>query len=355
MIRAVQIDKRLVGPGNPCFIIVEAGVNHNGDIQLAHQLIDAAVSTNADAIKFQSFVTEELVTPETPKAEYQVKTTGNSDGQYQMLKLLELGPERQYELKKHADEAGITYLSTPYDLKSVDILDGLSTAAFKIASSDVTNLPFLEYVAKKGRPVILSTGMSTLGEVEQAVLTLQTGGLINNIILLHCTSEYPAPLEEVNLHAILTLQQAFSCPTGFSDHTKGEGASPWARAVGACVIEKHFTLDRSLTGPDHSASLEPDEMKGLVRTIRDVEVALGDGRKRPMPSEIGNKTYMQKSLVARRAIRDGQVITADDLTSKRPALGLPPKWFRRVIGKRATKDIPMDGFLTLSSIDWGDT
>lgn len=351
----VNIAGRHIGSSHPVFIIAEAGVNHNGDVHLAHRLIDTAAEAGADAVKFQSFVTEELITPEAPKANYQVETTGEPESQYKMLKSLELSAHEQVELKNHCEEVGILYLCTPYENTSVDMLDHMGVAAFKIASTDTTNIPFLQYIADKGRPVILSTGMSTLGEVEQAVDTLRTGGLDGKIVILHCTSDYPAPTSEVNLRAILTMQQAFGCPVGFSDHTPCIGASPWAVAVGACMIEKHFTLDHNMVGPDHRASLEPDELARLVRTVRDIEAALGDGVKRPMPSELPNKPLMQKSLVARRNIHAGEIITSKDLTSKRPGFGLLPSWFDRVVGKRAAVDIPKDGVLALFTVDWSES
>ncbi len=354
MINSVKIGDNMLGPGNPCFIIAEAGVNHNGEMQLAHELIDAAVKIGADVVKFQSFVSEELVSSETPKAEYQINTTGGENGQYKMLKSLELTADNHAELKKHCTEAGILYLCTPYENLSVDMLDEMDVAAFKIASTDTTNIPFLKYIASKGRPVILSTGMSTLEEVEQAVDALSTAGLDGQIIILHCTAEYPAPINEVNLRAILTMQQVFSCPVGFSDHTPDLGASPWAVALGACVIEKHFTLDRNMSGPDHLASLEPDEFADLVRTVRQVEASLGDGVKQPMPCELKNKLVMQKSLVARHTICAGETITADKLTCKRPATGLSPSLFDRVVGKSAAVDIKKDELLTLDKVNWQD-
>ncbi len=355
MMKPVQIGDRLVGSGEPCFIVAEAGVNHNGDIGLAHRLIDAAVDAGADAVKFQSFVTDEVIRPDAPKAVYQVETTGESGSQYEMLKALELSADQQAELKAHCEQLGILYLCTPYETMSVDMLDHMGIDAFKIASADITNIPFLRYIASKGRPVILSTGMATLCEVEQAVGTLNNGGLNDKIVLLHCTTQYPAPLNEANLRAILTMRRAFGCPVGFSDHTPGIGASPWAVAVGACMIEKHFTLDRNMPGPDHRASLEPDELADLVRAVRDVETALGDGIKRPMPSEIPNKPRMRKSLVARRAIHAGDIITPDALACKRPGGGLNPIWFDRVVGKRAAVDIPMNRALTLASVNWSDS
>lgn len=355
MIKPIKIGDRWIGPGHPCFIIAEAGVNHNGDMRIAHQLIDAAVKARADAVKFQSFISEELVTFETPKAEYQKKTTGGTNSQYEMLKALELTAENQAELKEHCTNKQILYLCTPYEKSSADMLEKIDIAAFKIASTDTTNIPFLKYIAGKGRPVILSTGMSSIEEVEQAYNTLNTAGLNSKIIILHCTSEYPAPIEETNLLAMLTMQQVFSCPVGFSDHTAGLGASPLAVAIGACVIEKHFTLDRSMPGPDHRASLEPDELADLVRNVRQVEAALGDGIKRPVPSELKNKSRMQKSLVARCDISAGQLITSDHLTCKRPASGLSPSWFDRILGKRALVDIAKDGMITLSNVDWKES
>lgn len=355
MADSFSIAEKKIGPGYPAFIVAEAGVNHNGDMHLAHRLIDSAAEAGADAVKFQSFVTEELITPEAAKADYQLETTGEPGSQYKMLKALELSADQQAELKAHCEQAGILYLCTPYENTSIDMLDRMGVAAFKIASTDTTNIPFLRYVASKGRPVILSTGMSTLGEVEEAVDTLRAGGLDGKIVILHCTSEYPAPISETNLRAILTMRQAFGCPVGFSDHSPGVGASPWAVALGACMIEKHFTLDRDMVGPDHRASLEPDELSALVRTVRDVEAALGDGIKRPMPSELPNKLLMQKSLVVRRNIHVGGIIMPNDLTCKRPGFGLAPSWFDRVVGKRAAVDIPKDGVLTLSSIDWRES
>ncbi|ANV86373.1 N-acetylneuraminate synthase [Picosynechococcus sp. PCC 7117] len=352
MSQYVRIGNREIGQDKPCFIIAEAGVNHNGNIELAHQLVDAAVKAGADAVKFQSFITEELITPEAPKAQYQVETTGKPGSQYEMLKSVELNDDQHKELKTHCDRAGIIYMCTPYENKSVDMLAHLDVAAYKIASTDTTNLPFLRYVASKGRPVILSTGMSNLAEVEEAVNTIKTGGIAEKIVILHCTSEYPAPINEVNLRAMKTLEQAFGFPVGFSDHTTGIGASPWAVAIGACVVEKHFTLDRTLNGPDHRASLEPAELSALVQTIRDVEAALGDGIKQPTASELPNKPMMQKSLVARRHIKAGKIISAEDLVCKRPGFGLQPSWYDRILGKGVTRDISAESYLTLSDIDW---
>ena len=350
--KAVKIGDYRIGPGQPCFIIAEAGVNHNGDINLAHKLIDIALEAGVDAVKFQSYITEELITPDAPKADYQLQTTGNKDNQYSMLKSLELDFSQQMELKTHCDQSGIMFLSTPYEPYSVDLLDKMNVAGYKIASTDTTNTPFLKFVAEKGKPVILSSGMSTLGEIELAVETFRTAGQLDNLVLLHCTSEYPTRLEEANLRAIITLQQAFNCPVGFSDHTQGIGASPWAVAMGACVIEKHFTLDHNMVGPDHRASLEPEELVALVRQIRQVEAALGDGVKRLMPSEQANKSKMQKSLVAKRQLEAGDTITHLDITTKRPGDGLPPAYFDKIIGRKTLKAIRKDEQISLADIDW---
>ena len=354
MIKPVKIEDFIIGYGNPCFIISEAGVNHNGDMELAHKLINVVAKAGADAVKFQSFVTEDLVTPKAQKAIYQVETTGQNGGQFDILKKLELSKDQQKELKSHCDEAGILYLCTPYEEQSADLLEEIGVAAYKIASTDTSNIPFLRYLAHKDIPVILSTGMSSLGEVEEAVNELRFHGLEGKIILLQCTSEYPAPVNEINLRAMKTMEVAFGCPVGFSDHTPGIGASPWAVAAGASVVEKHFTLDRNMEGPDHRASVEPDELEGLVRTIRNVEAALDDGIKRPMPSELQNKTRMQKSLVAIRSIPTGEIIKTTDLACKRPGNGLPPKWFDRVIGRKAAKQIQKEEALKLNSIIWSD-
>lgn len=352
--KSVEIGGRAIGPGYPCFVIAEAGVNHNGDMKLAKELVDKAAEAGADAVKFQSFITEELITPDAMKAGYQVESTGEGGSQYDMLKALELSAADHAELKAHCDERRIIYLCTPYERASVDMLHELGVTAFKVASTDTTNVPFLAYMAAKGRPVILSTGMSTMGEVEEAVDALEEAGSANKIVILHCTSEYPAPFDELNLRAMHTLEQAFGHPVGFSDHTPGVGASPWAVALGAHMIEKHFTLDRAMTGPDHKASVEPAQLAELVRTIRDVEGALGDGIKRIVASERPNKSVMQKSLVASRAIAAGEEIVEDDLTCKRPGTGLAPSWLGRVVGKRAARDIGKDRTLTLSDIDWDE-
>lgn len=345
----MEIAGRPVGRGHPCLIIAEAGVNHNGDLGRALEMIDRAAEAGADAVKFQSFFADEIVTRSAPKAGYQRQTTDEGESQYEMLRSLELDEAQQAALVEACARRGILFLSTPYDLRSVALLERLGVSAYKIASTDTTNLPFLRAVGRTGRPVLLSTGMCDLGEVEAAVRACRAEGDAG-LALLHCTSEYPAPLAEANLRAIGTLERAFGCPVGFSDHTPGIEAGPWAVAAGACVLEKHFTLDRSLPGPDHAASLEPGELAAAVRAVRALEAALGDGIKRVMPSEAANKPAMQKSLVARRAIAAGETITAESLACKRPATGLPPAFWERVIGRPAARDIAADETLTLGSV-----
>ena len=352
VVEPVDIGGRKIGHGQPCFIIAEAGVNHNGDMETAHQLIEHAVKAGVDAVKFQSYITEEIVTVKAPKAGYQVETTGGKESQVEMLKKLELSWEQQAELHRHCEDAGIMFLCTPYEEKSAGFLVDLGVKAFKIASTDLTNTPFLCHIAERGMPVILSTGMSYLGEIEEAVCALQDNGLFGNIALLHCTSEYPAPIKDANLRVIQTLEKAFKCPVGFSDHTKGIVAAPWAVAVGAAIIEKHFTLNRNMVGPDHRSSLQPDELAALVQAVKDIESALGDGIKKPSSKEIENKAKMQKSLVSKRKILVGQDISREDLACKRPANGLSPSWMNKIIGKKALRDIDSDCPIKMGDILW---
>jgi N-acetylneuraminate synthase len=346
-----SLGERLVGPGNPVLIIAEAGVNHNGDVRLAYGLIDAAAAAGADIVKFQSFVTDETVTRSARKADYQIAATDPAESQFRMLKALELSREEQADLNAHCSRRGVLFLSTPYDRPSVDVLCGIGVLGIKIGSTDTTNLPFLEYVARKGKPIILSTGMCDLKEVSAAVETLRVSGA-QQLALLHCTSQYPALLDEVNLRAIETLADCFACPVGFSDHTRGIEASVWAVAAGASIIEKHFTLDCNLPGPDHRASLEPAQMAKLVQLIRQVERSLGTGRKAPSPCELPNKPVMRRSLVARRPIAAGEVIKPDALACKRPGHGLQPGLWKRVVGKRSARAIAADEILTMDCIVW---
>ncbi len=354
MISSVYIDTYLIGAGNPCFIIAEAGVNHNGDFNVAKKLVDAAKQAGADAIKFQYFITENLVTANAMKAEYQVENTKSSGRQFEMLKALEFDFHQHEKLQQYCLERGILYICTPYDHYSVDRLDDLGVAAYKIASTDTTNIPMLRHIALKQRTVILSTGMCSLGEVEQAVLTLKQNGLTGKIILLQCTSEYPAPMNEINLKAMQTMEQAFLCPTGFSDHTAGVGASPWAVAMGAGIVEKHFTLNKKMKGPDHKASIEPQELEALVREIRQLEQAMGDGIKIVSEIEKGNKKVMQKSLVAVHDLALGTVLSEEVIACKRPGTGFSPEWLDRVVGKKTSRFITEGSLLNPGDIVWDD-
>ena len=333
---------------NRCFIIAEAGVNHNGDINIAKKLVDKAKEAGVDAIKFQTFRAENLVTKEAPKAEYQKETTGDGS-QFEMLKKLALSLEDHIILKKYCEEKGIMFISTPFDYESVDLLEKIDVPLYKVSSGDLTNLPLLSYIANKNKPIILSTGMANLGEVEEAVETISKAGN-DRIILLHCTSNYPTAYEDVNLRAMLTMKEAFKLPVGYSDHTIGIEIPIAAVALGAKVIEKHFTLDRNMKGPDHRASIEPDELKIMVRSIRNIELAMGDGIKRCNKSEEKSKFVSRKSIVAKYDIRKGQVITEDLIDYKRPAGGLPPKFVKYILGKKSSINIKKDEVIDFEKI-----
>lgn len=334
----VTIAGRPVGEGCPCFIIAEAGVNHNGDPELARRLIDAAAEAGADAVKFQTFKAERLMIPSAPKAAYQKAATGASESQLEMIRRLELAPEVFRSLRDHCGKKGILFLSTPFDEESADFLAGLDVPAFKIPSGEVTNLPFLKHVAKKGKPLILSTGMADEGEVACAVAAIRAAGN-PPLVLLQCTSAYPADPADVNLRAMRTMSHLFGVPVGYSDHTLGVEVALAAVALGACVVEKHFTLDRTLPGPDHQASAEPGELAALVRGIRKVEAALGDGRKAPVAAEADTAAVARKSLVAAVDIPSGTVLTDSMLTAMRPGTGIPPAEAGRVVGRKAIRDI----------------
>jgi N-acetylneuraminate synthase/N,N'-diacetyllegionaminate synthase len=341
----VKIGNRLIGDVEPCFIIAEAGVNHNGSVELAKKLVDTAKEAGADAVKFQTFKADNIVIKNAEKAEYQKETTGAEESQYEMIKKLELTEYDFRELADYAKEKDILFLSSPFDKESGDLLDEINVPAFKIGSGEITNFPLLRYIAKKGKPIILSTGMTTLGEVEEALNVIRNGG-VKDVILLHCVSNYPAKIEDVNLKAIETLKQAFKIPIGFSDHTLGITASIAAVASGACVIEKHFTFDRNLPGPDHKASLEPGELKEMVVAIRDVERALGDGIKKPTKEEEVIKKIARRSVVAKGDMPKGTIITEDMLDVKRPGTGIEPEYMEWFIGKRAKEDIKKDELMT---------
>lgn len=323
---------------NGVFVIAEAGINHNGDTDIARRLVDVAVDSGASAIKFQTFRTESLLTKDAPKAEYQQRNTGAEESQFEMLKTVELSEKQHLEILRYCQRRGIVFISTPFDEQSADLLERMNVPLFKIPSGEITNLPLLEHIARKGRPMIISTGMSYLEEVREAVRSTQSAGC-NDIALLHCVSNYPTQIEDVNLKAMHTMEKAFRLPVGFSDHTTGHEAALTAVALGAKIIEKHFTLDRKLPGPDHKASLEPSELTRFVRSIRNVEAALGDGVKKPVPSELSTKEMARKSLVFHSAFPAGTVLTADHVTAKRPNTGLSPSRLQDVVGRRLLRDV----------------
>jgi N-acetylneuraminate synthase len=332
VVTAVTFAGRRVGPGQPCFIIAEAGVNHNGEVTRAKRLVDAARAAGADAVKFQTFKAERLAAPAAPKAAYQRKATPRGESHVAMLRRLELSEEAHGQVASHCRAQGILFLSTPFEEVSADMLDRLGLPAFKIASGDLTNGPLLAHVARKGKPMIVSTGMATLQEVDAAVRTIRSCGL-RQIILLHCVSRYPADVAEANVRAMDVMRRTWRLPIGYSDHTLGIEVALAAVARGACVIEKHLTLDRSLPGPDHAASLDPREFAALVRGIRIVEAALGHGRKQPAPSEVETAVVARKSLVAAVPLQTGSRLTAEQIVIQRPGTGLPPAMLPHVVGR----------------------
>ncbi|EMO7880799.1 N-acetylneuraminate synthase [Campylobacter upsaliensis] len=322
-------------------IIAEAGVNHNGDINLAKKLIEQAAKAGADVVKFQTFKANSCVSVSAKKAKYQLETTAKEESQLEMIKKLELSYESHFELMKHCKKHGIAFLSTPFDLESVEFLRGLDLPYFKIPSGEITNLPYLKAVAKCKKKVLLSTGMANLGEIEAALTILRKNGT-RNITLLHCNTEYPTPFEDVNLNALKTLKEAFKLEVGYSDHTEGIVASLGAVALGAVVIEKHFTLDKTMEGPDHRASLEFEELKALCKGIRELEKALGSGIKKASKSEAKNKIIARKSLVAKREIQKGEKFSEQNLTTKRPGSGISAMRYEEYLGKRALKTYKKD-------------
>ena len=331
-------------------IIAEAGVNHNGNFEIAKKLVDEAVKAGADIVKFQTCKAENVISRYADKAEYQKVTTGEADSQLEMVRKLMLTYEEYGELKKYCDEKGITFLSTAFDLPSVDYLHSIGMKLWKIPSGEITNLPLLIKIAKLHEPIIMSTGMSELSEVADAVKVLKDNGA-TDITLLHCTTEYPAPYADVNLKAIETMREAFGLPVGYSDHTKGIEIPIAAVARGACVIEKHFTLDRNMEGPDHKASIEPAELTQMVSSIRNVEVAIGDGVKKVSASEMKNKDIARKSIIAKAAIKKGEVFSEENITTKRPGSGINPmKWFD-LLGKTAKHDYEEDYLIESDELD----
>lgn len=328
------------------YIIAEAGVNHNGDIEIAKKMIDSAKEAGADCIKFQTFISKNIASKNSNKAEYQKKQMDNSETQLQMLKKLELSFNQFKELKIYSELKEIDFLSTPFDLESIDFLHNLGMNIWKIPSGDITNLPYLIKIAKLNKKIILSTGISTMKEVESAINILEKNGS-GEITILHCTTEYPTPYEDVNLNAMMTMKKYFNLPIGYSDHTKGIEVPVAAVAMGAKIIEKHFTLDRNMEGPDHKASLEPDELKAMVSSIRNIEVALGNGEKKPAESEKKNMDVVRKSIVANCNIKKGEVFTEENLTVKRPGNGISPmKWFE-VIGQISPRNFDEDELIEI--------
>lgn len=322
-------------------IIAEAGVNHNGDFVLAKKMVDAAAEAGADYIKFQTFIPRKLVSKFAQKADYQKETTGAEESQLEMLEKLVLTQENFRELAHYCGEKQIGFISTPFELESIDFLDSIAMDFWKLPSGEITNLPYLMKIGQTKKPVVMSTGMSTIKEVKDAVSILQKAGT-TEITLLHCNTQYPTPMQDVNLRAMQTLKEQMQLPVGYSDHTKGIEVPVAAVAMGAAVIEKHFTLDKTMDGPDHKASLEPDELKAMVQAIRNIEKALGTGEKEPSPSEQKNISVVRKSIVAKCAIRKGETFTEENLTVKRPGNGISPMRWYEVIGQKAARDFAED-------------
>lgn len=328
---------------NKVFIIAEAGVNHNGSIELAKKLIDVASESGADAVKFQTFKAEKLVSKHAQKADYQKQTTNKTESQFDMIKKLELDLETHKELISYCKTKNIMFLSTPFDHDSIELLSDLGLEIFKIPSGEITNLPYLRHIGKLNKKVILSTGMTRLGEIEDALdVLIEAGTKKENITVLHANTMYPTPMEDVNLKAMVTIGNSFDIAFGYSDHTLGIEVDIAAVAMGACCIEKHFTLDCTMEGPDHKASLEPDELKAMVKAIRNIELALGSSVKKPSKSEIPNMQIARKSIVAKLDIKKGEILTEEKITIKRPGNGINPMRWDEVVGTIATKDYNED-------------
>jgi len=339
--QSIDVGNKIISATSPTFVIAEAGVNHGGDMSIAMQLIDIAVDAGADAVKFQTFRAENLILENIEKAPYQLKSTNERESQFEMLKKLEVTQSQNMELKKYCDSKDIIFLTTPFDELSLDEIDGLELPAYKVASTDTTNLPFLEKIAKKGKPIFLSTGMTYLSEIEIALETIYQYN--QNVILLHCTANYPIEDCEVNLNIINTFHKNFNILVGYSDHSVGVGAAPYAIPMGAKVVEKHFTMDKTMEGPDHSASLLPDELISFVQTVRAVDKYMGASIKKPTLSEINTRSSLQKCMVANGNIQKGEVFTKDNIIAKRTGgVGISPLYFKQLIGRISTKDYKHD-------------
>ncbi len=333
---------------NKVFIIAEAGVNHNGSIKIAKETVDAAVSCGADAVKFQTFKADQLVSRYALKAEYQKINTASDESQLEMLKKMEIGLKTHQELIKYCNGKKIIFLSSPFDLKSIDLLVELGLEIFKIPSGEITNLPYLRKIGALNKKLIISTGMSNLDEIEDAVqVIINAGSAKRNITLLHCTTEYPAAMEEINLRAMLTLKQKFGVAVGYSDHSSGTEVAVAAVALGASIIEKHFTLSQGMYGPDHKASLEPEEFRQMVKAIRNIEKALGDGIKIPSASELKNMKVARKSIVATSKIEKGALFTETNIGVKRPGTGISPMRWDDILGRTAPRDFSEDELIEI--------
>ena len=344
----IKIGTQWVGYGEPVYIIAEAGVNHNGDVQIAKQLVETAKSCGADCVKFQTFKAERVATATAPKARYQAEITGTRESHLEMLKKLELSSQAQHEIADHCNRVGIEFLSTPYNFEDIDLLESIGVNAYKVASGQIIEPEFLKAIARKGKPVIISTGMAVLSEVEQALNALHETHNAQ-VVVLQCTTDYPSIIEDANLLAIQTMRDTFSIPVGYSDHTTDSTACLVAVGLGACVIEKHITLDKTMLGPDHQSSASPDEFRRLVGLLRKAERALGTGVKEPCAAEKENIQQMRRSIVARIPIAKGTRILTDMLTYKRPASGIKPSLLGSVSGRIARRDLAADHL-----IDWED-
>jgi len=352
LVNAIPMGGKRIGPGCPVYVIAEAGVNHNGDLDLALALVDAAARAGADAVKFQTFQAEALVSPFALKAGYQSRNVGEAGSQLDLLKALELPLEAFRSIQRRCVQAGIQFLSTPFDLASALFLRELGAPALKIGSGELTHLPLLAELAALDRPILLSTGMATLEEVGAALACLRDHGG-PQVALLHCLSTYPAPPDEYNLRAITTLARAFGVPVGLSDHTEGCEVALGAVALGAVLVEKHFTLDRALPGPDHPASMDPAALADLIRRLRLLESALGDGVKRPMPSELNTRDVARRSVVLARALPRGRSLEPGDLALKRPGTGLPPTLLEALMGRVLVRDLPDGAVLAWEDLEGG--